>query len=387
MSRPRRDLLKWTRQVQPSDGYLVIGAAGIAWAAVGGQGWPVGIVALVLLRLGEWCGRGRLLGRRGERDALADGAEPSLHRLCREVLPVWGRHIRFSREYFAHSMGVLTENFAGMSGRLHAAAAASSQGHDGEFVCVLDDAQARLLAVMDELKEALSVGARQIEQMAQITQHADRLAGMASEVGAIARHTNLLALNAAIEAARAGESGKGFAVVAKEVRHLSQESSRTALEIGQLIAQVSEAIVNTRATQEDLVSESNLIFERSSTTIASVIDRIQSLAQQMLDTSGAMARESERVRTEIDQVLVSVQSQDRVCQMLDHTEQDLSRLTELVAASAPQNTMPALPEAWLARLQSTYTTPEERTLHEGHSWPDMPSAQAASQTPSSTVFF
>lgn len=58
----------------------------------------------------------------------------------------------------------------------------------------------------------------------------------------ITEKTNLLALNAAIEAARAGESGRGFAVVADEVRKLAQQSSASAQQINQLIAESSERI-------------------------------------------------------------------------------------------------------------------------------------------------
>lgn len=59
-----------------------------------------------------------------------------------------------------------------------------------------------------------------------------------SVIHEISHKTDLLAINAAIEAARAGEGGKGFATVASEVRKLAEKSSRAALEIGQVCANV-----------------------------------------------------------------------------------------------------------------------------------------------------
>ncbi len=61
----------------------------------------------------------------------------------------------------------------------------------------------------------------------------------AAMIQSISEETDLLSLNASIEAARAGDAGRGFAVVAEQITKLADQSNAAAIEIGDIITQIT----------------------------------------------------------------------------------------------------------------------------------------------------
>jgi methyl-accepting chemotaxis protein len=310
-----------------------------------------------------------------------------LNELCESVLPIWSRQLQTARTHLTHAMDVLTMRFAGMSQRLCHTIDQSSQGEGNGLLTALSEAQNQLTNLLQELREALALRAQLLNEVVTVTQFVGQLQEMATEVGAIARQTNLLSLNAAIEAARAGETGRGFAVVAKEVRHLSTESGRTGDRISVVVKQVSEAIERTRSSYETFAKHDNEMMDRASHTIESVVERIRSTASDVVNGSQALLQEGQSVRAEIDEVLVAVQSQDRISQMLEHARNDQERLLACLHEAAPEAAQQLQPSAWLEKLKATYTTPEELAAHDGRPVPQ-PSLSATSQVvEQDTTFF
>lgn len=93
----------------------------------------------------------------------------------------------------------------------------------------------------DIVRKAVGEARNTNDQIAGLSQAAQKIGDVIKLIRAIAGQTNLLALNATIEAARAGESGKGFAVVASEVKTLAVQTAKATEEISRQIGEVQSA--------------------------------------------------------------------------------------------------------------------------------------------------
>ncbi|NTV11168.1 MAG: chemotaxis protein [Zoogloea sp.] len=289
----------------------------------------------------------------------------SLGELCASVAPIWQRHIETARLQAEHATLAMSERFNDINTRLEQAIDASrgvAGTQHGSVVQVLEICRGDLGNVLATLQSALEARRELLSRLARLGSITDELRGMAASVSAIAGQTNLLALNAAIEAARAGEYGRGFAVVADEVRKLSNVSGDTGKRIGENINTVNTAIADTLAAADRYAQDDAQSVAHAEETIHRVLAQFQHAADGQEQSAESLRRESDAVRVQTAEILVSLQFQDRLSQILLQVEADLERLATQALSGQDGGLDVA---GWLAEMEAHYTTPEQHGNHAG----------------------
>ena len=175
-----------------------------------------------------------------------------------------------------------------------------------------------------------------------LAENAGRIGEVVDLIQSIASQTNLLALNATIEAARAGEAGRGFAVVASEVKNLATQTAKATDEIRQQIvsmqtvttsavsairhisstigeindvttaiaAAVEEQGAATREIARNIQQAAAGTSEVSSNIVgvSSASTEAGTAAAEVLTASGALRREADVLRGEIDAFLSNIRA-------------------------------------------------------------------------------
>ncbi|MFM2479405.1 methyl-accepting chemotaxis protein [Celerinatantimonas sp. MCCC 1A17872] len=155
--------------------------------------------------------------------------------------------------------------------------------------------------------------AQQVENatgfIGELSAHAKGISTILETITNIAEQTNLLALNAAIEAARAGEHGRGFAVVADEVRALSLQTQKSAVEIKTMIDKLqtsteqavgvmnnSQKIAQTSVNDASTAAQSLQVIANSIEQISDMSSQIATAAEEQTSVTEEISRNSETIR-------------------------------------------------------------------------------------------
>jgi methyl-accepting chemotaxis protein len=175
-----------------------------------------------------------------------------------------------------------------------------------------------------------------------LADNAGRISVVVDLIQTIASQTNLLALNATIEAARAGEAGRGFAVVASEVKNLATQTAKATDEIRQQIVSMQtvtttavtaiRSIGNTIGEINDVTTAIAAAVEEQGAATREIARNIQhaaggtsevssnivgvssasteagTAATEVLTASGALRREADVLRAEIDAFLSNIRA-------------------------------------------------------------------------------
>jgi methyl-accepting chemotaxis protein len=189
------------------------------------------------------------------------------------------------------------------------------------------------IAAMEETSLLVSQAEEKVHELGSQSKHIQTIV---STIQGIAEQTSLLALNASIEAARAGESGSGFAVVADEVRKLAEKSTKSAAEIGAILASVQEQveevsadILSASGKAQDSVAQSRVVeqaLKQIENRSAQVVNAVEDIANAAKEQSSAGYDIAHKVETVADSSENTNQLIGNVDKLANDLNQNVSKL-------------------------------------------------------------
>lgn len=132
------------------------------------------------------------------------------------------------------------------------------------------------------------------------------------EIMSIVNETRILSLNAQLEAARAGDAGKGFDVVAKEVAALSEEISEAVVRIGDINANVINAMNQMVTYLENMNKFLNASVTQDYITFAEIGDDYGKTTELMQQCMQALRVQSSEIALTVVGVSNSIQDISKV---------------------------------------------------------------------------
>jgi len=295
-----------------------------------------------------------------------------LGNLCQHALPIWSRQVEASRQQTETAVMDLANRFAGISNNLSTAIATSEdtagdvhQSSESGIVAALKRSESELSELVDSIRESQRSRNEILNEVRGLTEYTQELKSMATEVSAIASQTNLLALNAAIEAARAGEAGRGFAVVADEVRKLSTLSSDTGKKMADKVNVITEAIDSAFAISERAMAHDDEALASADSAVQHTLTSFHEITGKLSASASILQTTGGEIKKEVDDILVALQFQDRTSQILAHVTSHINNLSGALKPVKGGLILDIDGSSWLAGMEQSYTTSEQRALHRG----------------------
>lgn len=265
----------------------------------------------------------------------------------------------------ADAIASLSQAFTGMHAHTETQRrlALSVTGADGDddskrsFDSFVTNTSGVMQRVVDSVITNSKLGMELVELTDGIAQRTRDVQGILSEIGAIAKQTNLLALNAAIEAARAGEAGRGFAVVADEVRDLSGRTTQFSQQISTLMKGMQESVAQTEQTIERLASQDMNFALESKREVEDILHHLDADNQSRIEAISRLGSGADDMASQVGQAVMALQFQDMVSQLISHVLRRVEALEGVLHETA------ALGDALRADARSGDTAAALHDLH------------------------
>jgi methyl-accepting chemotaxis protein len=277
---------------------------------------PAGSAAMDLMR--RWC---------------------ELSELERRAFMALARELSVSSDVIERSTLDLSERFQalaeiaqGQVGRVdRIIAAASALEVDGVVVpmdTALQSVESTLAKAIETILFVSKHAMRMVYTLEDIARDVEGAALCSGQIETINRQARYLALNAAIEATRSGTSGAAFNVIAREMKLLSQETERTAVQVRERISAVTNGVRRGHDVMQQIatldLSENILAKERIDSLLTGIASQHAAFGGVLAETAEA----SSNMAGTVGQLITGFQFQDRTKQHLAQVIATLAALEE-----------------------------------------------------------
>lgn len=271
----------------------------------------------------------------------------ALSALVQDVLPAWRSNVQLARSQTQDAIDKLTLRFVGIHRRLGEALHLAEAGGNHDVRQVIQHASVQLGGIAVALEQVLSTRDALLQKIEMLSQHNEEIRQLAQEVERLAGvggTTDLFAEQQSWSdlAARSAQAGRHIFEKTKAIQSQIQVALTSA---NQLDADAGRMIVDSRQVIDTVIAD----FRLSALELSGTVDQLEG--------------ENRGVDEEVCDILVNLQFQDRISQILDHVQLDMSKLVQMIGQDGPVS-IPAS-TTWLAELEKTYTTPEQRQVHVG----------------------
>lgn len=366
---PAWRLCKRAARALPTAACVAAGAAAYAlgdWVAVA-AGALIALIGAFALAGARSARSSPAAGTAGDAPAVSFAPDAAVERqIILQVVPVWKRNVEAARSHSERSMEGLLASFASVNAHLDEAVGGSTHSpvlEAGAIDRLVENHQPLLDELLAVTRRSVRLKDEMMEGLLSIADSLSDLVALSKEVQTISRATHLLALNASVEATRGGNGSGGFNVVAQEVRQLAAQSRQAGVNIGKRVAQMQERVAGLKLHVRREDTSDDEIALQAEESARAMISSVLRAVSDVTRSSRVIRSASRQVQSELENIFMGLQSQDRLSQMLTAVTDDMARFDSL-AAGQPDPSAGSARE-WLDRLEASYTMEELRSSHHG----------------------
>jgi len=181
---------------------------------------------------------------------------------------------------------------------------------------VAESRRANLSEIIQNLDSQMYQIRTLVDEVEQVKESSEGIAGFVKTVDSIAAQTGLLAMNASIEAAHAGDKGKGFSVIAQEIRKLSEQTTNNASKISDELQNNTEVVKKTSSSALSFRDFTQKTTEELRSTVSAIeeilagILEVNSESQTIMRSLEQVVTQSEKTGSIVDDVVAEINVQN-----------------------------------------------------------------------------